>query len=196
MTGKPRAGVTIPYLTYPRAGIKRTSPESDASTRPSKVSKTGASQSTKKASKKGRKRGIKVRLLIGCFNALTISLRLAIKLQPSISAEKFNSTASPLHVNLTHTESTTADSETEVDPGFIGNVTLAPSTFSTGSFGWKGSKRITVELPSSSGDEKENVQVMLTINATVVGSKPAQFQAAQTNDAVEEEESDNKSKDH
>jgi hypothetical protein len=82
-----------------------------------------------------------------------------------------------------------------VDPGFIGNTTLVPTTFSTGSYGWKGTKRITIELENSEGGkEKEKVQVMLTyvflscviilrltasydpmfsINATVMGSKNA-----------------------
>lgn len=75
----------------------------------------------------------------------------------------------PLHVNLTHTPPTIADADTEavstatIDPGFIGNLTLVPSSFSTGSYGWKGSKRITVELQNpESGGEKEKVQVMLT----------------------------------
>ncbi|KNZ78878.1 hypothetical protein J132_09562 [Termitomyces sp. J132] len=130
-----------------------------------------------------------------CLNVLTISLRFAIKLQPSISAETFNSAASLLHVNLTHTAPTNGDPETEVvrvDPGFIGNVSLAPNTFSTGSFGWKGSKRLTVELPSSNRDGNEEVQVMLSINATVIGSKPAQL--GKMNDAAEEEEINKASK--
>ncbi|KAG5723939.1 hypothetical protein E4T56_gene9728 [Termitomyces sp. T112] len=156
---------------------KRRSPESDPNTRPSKVVKAAAPQSqlAKKESKKGRKR--------------------RAKLQPSISAETFNSAASLLHVNLTHTAPTNGDPETEVvrvDPGFIGNVSLAPNTFSTGSFGWKGSKRLTVELPSSNRDGNEEVQVMLSINATVIGSKPAQL--GKMNDAAEEEEINKESK--
>jgi hypothetical protein len=40
---------------------------------------------------------------------------------------------------------------------------LDPTTFSTGSYGWKGSKRIEVELPSpNGGEEKEKVKVMMT----------------------------------
>jgi hypothetical protein len=42
-------------------------------------------------------------------------------------------------------------------------MTLVPSSFSTGSYGWKGSKRITVELQTSEdGGAKEKVQVMFT----------------------------------
>ena len=48
------------------------------------------------------------------------------------------------------------------DPGSIGSLTLVPSTFATGSYGWKGSKRIAVELMNDNGDQKEKVTVMLT----------------------------------
>jgi hypothetical protein len=60
-------------------------------------------------------------------------------------------------------------------PGFIGHLALAPTNFSTGSYGWKGAKKILVELERSEGEEgeKEKVWVQLNINATVVGSKEA-----------------------
>lgn len=60
-------------------------------------------------------------------------------------------------------------------PGFIGHLALAPASFSTGSYGWKGSKKILVELERSEGEggEKEKVWVQLNINATVLGSKEA-----------------------
>jgi hypothetical protein len=50
------------------------------------------------------------------------------------------------------------------DDGFIGNLTLLPSSFTTGSYGWKGSKRIVVELQNgeTGEDGREKVQVMLT----------------------------------
>lgn len=72
----------------------------------------------------------------------------------------------PLHVNITHTPPPIVD-ENEVsvaaaDPGFIGASTLVVSEFSTGSYGWKGSKRVTIELPGAEGEEKEKVQVMIT----------------------------------
>jgi len=59
------------------------------------------------------------------------------------------------------------------DPGFIGTTALVATSFSTGSYGWKGNKRITIELENPEGGNKEKVQVMLTINATVMGSKQA-----------------------
>ncbi len=63
-------------------------------------------------------------------------------------------------------------------PGFIGHLALAPTNFSTGSYGWKGAKKILVELKRSEGEggEKEKVWVQLNINATVLGSKEAAMQ--------------------
>ncbi|KAF5386651.1 hypothetical protein D9615_001958 [Tricholomella constricta] len=155
------------------AGTKRASPDSGASTRASKIAKTDNSQTPPKA-KKGPKRGVK----------------------PAIPAATFKATALPVHVNLTHTPPTIADPKTEAvsavtaDPGFIGNLTLLPSSFSTGSYGWKGSKRITVELLNSESDTKEKVQVMLTINATVLGSKQAKSGEERDEDEPRDDEAD------
>ncbi|KAA1477122.1 hypothetical protein DENSPDRAFT_786173, partial [Dentipellis sp. KUC8613] len=96
--------------------------------------------------------------------------------QAGLGATAFKARALPLHVNLTHTPPSIPDEETapaaNADPGFIGTTSLLPTTFNTGSYGWKGSKRITLELPNpDGGDDKEKVHVMLTINATVMGSK-------------------------
>ncbi|KAJ8481978.1 hypothetical protein ONZ45_g15121 [Pleurotus djamor] len=101
-------------------------------------------------------------------------------------AASFKAKALPIHVNLTHTPPSIPDDDsvpaTSADPGFLGAVTLVPSSFNTGSYGWKGSKRITVELQNPEGGEDgEKVQVMLTINATVLGSKNAKGEAAEDN---------------
>lgn len=96
---------------------------------------------------------------------------------PSLAA--FKAKALPLHLNLTHTPPSitkegdiddegkeVGQTDTAADVGFIGNLTLVPSSFSTGSYGWKGSKRITVELQASDeegeGGTKEKVVVMFT----------------------------------
>ncbi|RXW17970.1 hypothetical protein EST38_g7879 [Candolleomyces aberdarensis] len=125
--------------------------------------------------------------------------------KPAIPASDFKEKARPLHIHITHTppaidkkEEAKSDEEEDgdataaqvagtitspdapIDTGFISNLTLLPSSFSTGSYGWKGSKKINVELQGSEGGEK--VQVMLTINATVVGSK----QAGKGGEAAEE----------
>ncbi|KAI0692206.1 hypothetical protein BC835DRAFT_1416690 [Cytidiella melzeri] len=98
------------------------------------------------------------------------------------STAGFKSRALPLHVNLTHTPPVIGGDDTkdlaQADPGFIGSIALVPSTFNTGSYGWKGNKRITVELLNAESGGKEEVQVMLTINATVLGSKNAEDDAA------------------
>ncbi|KAH8100243.1 hypothetical protein BXZ70DRAFT_178279 [Cristinia sonorae] len=96
----------------------------------------------------------------------------------NLPANEFKSRALPLHINITHTPPSIPDNETtnatEADPGFIGTTALVPSVFSTGSYGWKGNKRITIELENRETGEKEKVQVMLTMNATVIGSKNAE----------------------
>ncbi|KAL0569132.1 hypothetical protein V5O48_012845 [Marasmius crinis-equi] len=108
----------------------------------------------------------------------------------SLPASAFKSKALPLHINVTHTPPTIPDDETvpaaTADPGFLGAVTLVPSSFATGSYGWKGSKRIAVELEN--GDGQEKVQVMLTINATVLGSKSAPGDDEEANGDEEKEE--------
>ena len=58
-----------------------------------------------------------------------------------------------------------SEDSSDGDLGFIGNLTLVPSVFSTGSYGWKGNKRIAIELQLGETDSdgvKEKVQVMLT----------------------------------
>jgi len=148
-------------------GTKRAAEDEAAgpTTRSAKAPKTD-SAGTPKAGRKGGKRGPKV----------------------NMAASAFKTRAMPLHINITHTPPALADAgagadgEQEVtttvasiDPGFIGTTTLVPSTFATGSYGWKGSKRLTIELQNAEGaeGEKEKVHVMLTINATVMGSKSA-----------------------
>ncbi|RDX52826.1 hypothetical protein OH76DRAFT_1344742, partial [Lentinus brumalis] len=98
--------------------------------------------------------------------------------QTNLAASAFVKNALPIHVNLTHTPPVLTDDEetktvASTDPGNIGHVALQPSTFATGSYGWKGNKRFTVEVENPEGGEKEKVHVILTINATVIGSKDA-----------------------
>ena len=101
----------------------------------------------------------------------------------TLSSADFKAKALPLHLNLTHTPPTILKEETvgekdneeaelanatatgNSDAGFIGNLTLVPNVFSTRSYGWKGSKRLTVELQDGDTDAegmKEKVQIMLT----------------------------------
>lgn len=95
------------------------------------------------------------------------------KKEPLPSKEEFKASALPLHVNITHTpppiDQVSAASQT---PGFMGHIVLTPTEFNTRSYGWKGSKKLYVELQNSEGPDKKKVWVQLNINATVVGSKP------------------------
>ncbi|KAJ7141882.1 hypothetical protein C8R43DRAFT_1131186 [Mycena crocata] len=135
------------------AGTKRGA-EDGPSTRASKVAKTDNGAPASKAKKGGAKKGPK-----------------------AIPTSAFKSKALPLHVNLTHTPPSIPDADTvpaaPQDPGHLGGLTLVPTSFNTGSYGWKGNKRLTIELLNPEGGDKEKVTVMLTINATVIGSKGA-----------------------
>ncbi|KAN0075376.1 hypothetical protein V8E55_011399 [Tylopilus felleus] len=95
------------------------------------------------------------------------------RLKTSMAQSTFKSRAVPLHVSITTTSPAPEGQEAvPADPGFLASTTLVPSTFATGSFGWKGHKRMVVELPKAEGEEEgEKVHVTLTINATVIGSK-------------------------
>ncbi|KAH9977323.1 hypothetical protein BGW80DRAFT_1167219 [Lactifluus volemus] len=95
----------------------------------------------------------------------------------TIPASAFKEGARPLHVTVTYTPPTTPDNDgvavVPADSDLLGGLVAQPSTFTTGSYGWKGNKRLTVELVDPSSGEKTNVQVMLTVNAVVLGSKQA-----------------------
>jgi len=86
--------------------------------------------------------------------------------QPLPSKDEFKEAALPLHVNIMHNpppiDRVSAASQV---PGFLGHVVLTPSVFSTRSYGWKGSKKLTVELANSEGSDKKKVYVQLNINA-------------------------------
>ncbi|PPQ97959.1 hypothetical protein CVT26_003108 [Gymnopilus dilepis] len=178
---------------------KRAAEANDDGDRATKVARTGKNgDSTKNDTKKGAAKS-------------------------TLSTSEFTTRARPLHVSVTHTppsilsdadndKGNSSDKEDEEispedvagnvtasDIGFIGNLTLVPTSFSTGSYGWKGSKRITVELQGGDSDKeghKEKVQVMLSINATVVGSKPSKANKAKKGKkAVEEEEAEDEDQD-
>jgi hypothetical protein len=124
-----------------------------------------AEKSKKPASTKGAKRGPKVRSPSSARREVPTD---ADVLPQAPAAGSFKTRALPLHVNVTHTPPAIPDKDTEnastADPGHLGSLALVPSTFSTGSYGWKGTKRFTVELedPESADGKTEKVHVMLT----------------------------------
>ncbi|KAJ7777611.1 hypothetical protein DFH07DRAFT_797419 [Mycena maculata] len=150
-------------------GTKRGADSDGPSTRASKVAKTDGEKPASKAKKGGAKKGAK-----------------------AISTAAFKSKALPLHVNLTHTPPSIGDADTvsapPTDPGHLAALTLVATSFNTGSYGWKGNKRLTIELQNAEDGEKEKVTVMLTINATVVGSKGAKKDGEKEDEAEEKEE--------
>ncbi|KAE9398333.1 hypothetical protein BT96DRAFT_957632 [Gymnopus androsaceus JB14] len=91
--------------------------------------------------------------------------------QAVLPASQFKAKALPLHVNVTHTPPSAADDDTipatSADPGHLGALTLVPSSFNTGSYGWKGSKHLTIELENDTGS-KEKVKVMLSFYRFIV----------------------------
>ncbi|KAH8114249.1 hypothetical protein DFH11DRAFT_1856122 [Phellopilus nigrolimitatus] len=146
------------------AGTKRTAAEAETSDRETGGKKTRAAKATKTPPKSGKGKG-----------------KGKGKKGPkaSLAPATFKANALPLHVSITHTppalpaeDAATAETEPK-DPGALGAATLLPTTFSTGSYGWKGNKRVTVEVPGADGQPGEKLQVMISMNATVIGSKTA-----------------------
>ncbi|KAF8158725.1 hypothetical protein BJ912DRAFT_373620 [Pholiota molesta] len=164
--------LTKQWLEHPKnLGNKRPAEESaaDDDTRVSKAARTTKNTTGGKGAQKNGAKGSST--------------------NPKLSPDAFKAKALPLHVILTHTppsitkagdinengdEEKLEDISTAAEVGLIGNLTLLPTSFSTGSYGWKGNKRVTVELQAGDSEDggREKVQVMLTINATVLGSKP------------------------
>ncbi|TFY83095.1 hypothetical protein EWM64_g909 [Hericium alpestre] len=167
---------------------KRTADEAGATS----SGKTKAARTSSPMRLKGGRKGPKVRDVSDWLQRHSYVVN---NLKAGLGANAFKARALPLHLNLTHTPPSIPDDETKpaapTDPGFIGTTALVPTTFTTGSYGWKGSKRLTIELPDpEGGDGKEKVHVMLTINATVMGSKQAkddEGDAKKSKAAAEEE---------
>ncbi|KAI0279843.1 hypothetical protein BGY98DRAFT_1076880 [Russula aff. rugulosa BPL654] len=149
------------------SGKKRSADEADVATR-----EDGAKRRENTASGKDVKGGLKT---------------------GAIPASDFKARAVPLHVVVTRTPPAARDDDSASsapvdDTDLLGAVALQPCSFTTGSYGWKGSKRLAIDLVDPTGGEKKKVQVMLTINATVIGSKQAEKEAEvevdpDTNDA-------------
>ncbi|KIM87446.1 hypothetical protein PILCRDRAFT_814969 [Piloderma croceum F 1598] len=140
------------------AGTKRSSDDASPTTRSAKVAKKNGGTSVPSKGK-GAKKGAKTNIATSAFMAKAL----------------------PISANFTNTPPSVADDESvpaaSADPGFIGGVKCLPSQFSTGSYGWKGNRRVSIEVRNEAG-EMEKVSVQVTINATVVGSKNAPEEAA------------------
>ncbi|KAI5896278.1 uncharacterized protein SCHCODRAFT_02614432 [Schizophyllum commune H4-8] len=172
------------------AGTKR-SAEAPAS-RASKAAKTDAKDSPSNAKKGAAKKNGKVPPKSADFKASAMPLHLNITHTPPAISEKPSSGGKPASKGKPSSKDAKDKEETvsvaSTDPGFLGSMTLVPTVFNTGSYGWKGNKRIQVEIMNSETGVKEKVQVQMTFNATVLGSKDADKEAAADADNGKEEE--------
>jgi len=150
------------------AGRKRAAPE-DATTRPTKTAKTTTGKARGKTGPKA-----------------------------NLSAKTFKSQARPLHISITHTPPPVTEDSGEkasseaTDPGFLAALSLQPSSFSTGTYGWKGSKRVTIEVDNPDTGEKERLQVQLSFNATVLGSKGKDGEDEETKEEKKDDDGEGK----
>lgn len=146
------------------AGRKRAAPEDATTTRPAKTTKTSTGRAKGKTGPK-----------------------------TNLSAKTFKAQARPLHITIAHTPPPATDSGENFSadstvPGFLAALSLQPSSFSTGTYGWKGSKRVAIEVDNPDTGEKEKLQVQLSFNATVLGSRGKGGEDEETRE--EKEESD------
>jgi hypothetical protein len=79
--------------------------------------------------------------------------------------------ALPISANLTNTPPSVADDESvpaaSADPGFIGGVKCLPNQFTTGSYGWKGNRRVSIEVRNEAG-EMEKVTYLYNQNKELI----------------------------
>ena len=90
--------------------------------------------------------------------------------QVNIAAKAFIAHALPITANITNTPPAIADEEqvpaAPADPGYIGGVKCLASQFSTGSYGWKGGRRVTIEVLNEAGEmEKVTLELQLSEHA-------------------------------
>lgn len=88
--------------------------------------------------------------------------------QTNIAASAFMAKALPISANFTNTPPSVADDESvpaaSADPGFIGGVKCLPSQFSTGSYGWKGNRRVSIEVRNEAGEMEKVIYLLKILN--------------------------------
>jgi hypothetical protein len=145
-------------------GEKRSADEADLATRDD-----GAKRRESPGTGKDTKRGPKVRVPLVVLTApgfLMSHSHHPTRVVQAIPASVFKAHAVPLHVTVTDTPPTARDdncaSPESVDQGILGTVALQPCTFTTKSYGWKGSRRFAIDIVDPVSGEKNTVQVMLS----------------------------------
>lgn len=153
------------YLSWTAFGKKRSADEADVATR-----EDGAKRRESTGSGKDVKGGLKVCLFQVYLDDSDWSWTCRITFLTQVAAipiSDFKLRAFPLHVAVTRTPPAAADDSSASpapvdDTDLLGAVALQPCSFTTGSYGWKGSKRLVIDLVDPTGGEKKKVQVMLT----------------------------------
>ncbi|KIO03971.1 hypothetical protein M404DRAFT_26593 [Pisolithus tinctorius Marx 270] len=122
----------------------------------------------------------------------------AARLKTGLTASAFKSRAAPIHLALSFNPfpgegETVAVGEGEEQASILTTTTLTASSFSTGSFGWKGSKRIAIPLKAPGVlwccESRTSVaNPSIRVNATVIGSKDVKESAEEGEEAKEEGE--------
>ncbi|KAH9999083.1 hypothetical protein BJV77DRAFT_940241 [Russula vinacea] len=101
---------------------------------------------------------------------------LKVRVTRVIPASDFKARAVPLHVAVTRTPPAVRDDDSTspapIDTDFIGAVALQPCSFTTGSYGWKGSKRLAIDVVDPTSGEKTKVQVMLMYVSSMIKLSP------------------------
>jgi hypothetical protein len=95
----------------------------------------------------------------------------------AIPASDFKARAVLLHVAVTRSPPAARDDNNTSpapvdDTDFLDAVALQPCSFTTGSYGWKGSKRLAIDLVDPASGEKKKVQVMLTYVFSMIEFSP------------------------
>jgi hypothetical protein len=152
-------------LSLTAVGEKRSADEADLAT-----PDDGAKRRESPGTGKDPKRGPKVRVHLVVLTALgliTSHTTLLVLRRPSqLRCSNLKAHAVPLHVTVTDTPPTARDdnsaSPDSLDQGILGTVALHPCTFTTKSYGWKGSRRLAIDIVHPVSGEKNKVQVMLS----------------------------------
>ena len=160
-------------LSLMASGKKRSADEADVATR-----EDGTKRRESTGTGKDVKGGLKVRVSLGDSTDRWISPISHHRNQVTrvIPASDFKARAVPLHVAVTRTPPAVRDDDSTspapIDTDFIGAIALQPCSFTTGSYGWKGSKRLAIDVVDPTSGEKTKVQVMLTYVSSMIKLSP------------------------
>jgi hypothetical protein len=140
-----------------KASEKPTSKSKSAEKPTSKVKVTEKPASKGKPASKSEKAApkstAKAKAKVSSYSTATYHVFIYDNKAP-LSAEDFKARALPLHISLTQTPPKLSESKNDSPPatsddGFIASISMQPSTFNTGSYGWKGARRMAIPYASA-----------------------------------------------